>query len=277
MNTLSQSTVFPSTSLLRWIINLLLLPAATASGMAHAQNTWQIDPNNSVATLSAGSGAEMLQIGLARVSGQVVFEANDASDPTVTFNVNSNEQEAESASMSFSSRRSAMTADGKLIITGDLSVTRVERSVTADPNEAYAGPQYGDPVAHTDSRQIAVVFSDPRQVASEADTMRFSGTSTVVREDFPQLLDAITTDAWPSQLINDEKCTSPSTIGEDYHGAECTGAVIASVQNAVAPTGASSGEGFYGFVPVVTPNRDKATIALDLTLRQAPASDLASQ
>jgi hypothetical protein len=219
----------------------------------------------------------MLQIGLARVSGQVVFEASDPSDPTVTFNVNSNEQGAEYTSMNFTSRRCAMTADGKLIVIGDLSVTRVERSVTMDPNEAYVGPQYGDPVAHIDTRQITLVFSDPRRVASEAGTMRFSGTSTVVREDFPQLVDAITTDVWPCQVINDEKCTGPSTIGEDYHGAECRGTVIASVTNAVVPTGASSGEGFYGFVPVVTPNRDKATIALDLMLRQVPASDLASK
>ena len=43
-----------------------------------------------------------LQVGLARVSGQVVFEASGLSDPTVTVNVNSNEQGAEYASMSFS-------------------------------------------------------------------------------------------------------------------------------------------------------------------------------
>jgi hypothetical protein len=99
----------------------------------------------------------------------------------------------------------------------------------------------------------------------------------VVREEFPQLLDAITVDAWPSQLINDQKCTSPSPIGEDYRGSECTGTVIARVNNAVVSTGASSGEGFYGFVPLVTPNRDKATIALDLTLKQVPGSPIASR
>jgi hypothetical protein len=87
--------------------------------------------------------------------------------------------------MSFSSRRCTMTSDGKLIIIGDLSVTRVERSVTTDPSEAYAGPQYGDPVAHTDTRPIALVFSDPHRLASQGGVMRFSGTSTAVREEFP--------------------------------------------------------------------------------------------
>jgi hypothetical protein len=128
MNSRSPSPCFRSTNLLRWVISLLLLPAATASGIAHARDTWQIDPKDSIATLSLGSGADMLQIGLARASGQVAFEASDPSDPTVTFNVNSNEQRAEYASMSFSSRRCAMTADGKLIVIGDLSVTSVERS-----------------------------------------------------------------------------------------------------------------------------------------------------
>jgi polyisoprenoid-binding protein YceI len=102
MNKRSQSACFRSTNLLRWLLNLLLWSAATASGIEHGQDRWQIDPNNSVATVSLGSGADMLQIGLARVSGQVVFEASDPSDPTVTFNVNSNEQGAEYTSMSFS-------------------------------------------------------------------------------------------------------------------------------------------------------------------------------
>jgi hypothetical protein len=80
-----------------------------------------------------------------------------------------------------------------------------------------------------------------------------------------------------AQVINNEKCTSPSTISEDYHGAECTGTVIASLDNPMVATGASGGEGFYGFVPVVTPDRDKATIALDLTLRKVPAPFIASR
>jgi hypothetical protein len=224
---------------------------------------------------TALSRADMFQIGLARVSRRVVFEASDPSDP-VTFNVKSDEQGAEYASTNFSSRRCGMTADEKLRVTGDLSVTRVERSVTLDANEAYAGPKYGEPVAHTDTRQITLVFSDPRRGASGAGTMRVSGVSTVVRENFPPSLDAVTTGDWPSQTINDEKCTSPSTIGEDYDGAECTGTVIARVANPVLSTGAPGGEGFYGFVPSISPDRDKATIALQLTLTQVSTSDIAS-
>jgi polyisoprenoid-binding protein YceI len=276
MNMRSQSAFFRKTSLLRLMINLLLLPPVIAPATAYAQDAWQIDPNNSIATFSSGAAAQTLQVGVARVSGEVVFDSADPSDPTVRFSLNSNESAATYASMSFISRQCARTADGKLRAIGELSVTRVERSVTIDANEAYAGPQYGDPVAHTDTRQITVLFTNPRRGASDNGTIRFSGTSTVVREHFPQLVDAITTD-WPSQVINNEKCTSPSTISEDYHGAECTGTVIASLDNPMVATGASGGEGFYGFVPVVTPDRDKATIALDLTLRKVPAPFIASR
>jgi hypothetical protein len=263
-----------TTKLLRRIVNVLLLAATTASIAAHAQDGWQIDPKYSVATLSLGSGASQLQIGLARVSGEVVFESSDPGDPIVTLKIVGDAREADYASMSFSSKRSAIRADGKVTVTGDLSVTRVERSVTMEPNEAYAGPQYGEPVARTTTRQITLIFSDPRQVPSQNGAMHFSGRSTVSREDSPDLLDAIALDDWPSQLINDEKCENPSTIGEDYHGPECTGTVIASVSNAMVPSGNPGAEDFSGFEPTVSPDRNKAMIALDLNLTPMSASSV---
>jgi hypothetical protein len=256
---------------------MLLLAATTASIAAHAQDTWQIDPKHSVATLSMGSGANQFQIGLARVSGEVVFRSSDPGDPIVTLKIVGDARAADYASMSFSARRSAIRADGKLTVTGDLSVTRAERSVTMEPNEAYAGPQYGEPVARTTTRQITLTFSDPRQVPSQTGAMHFSGWSTVIREDFPDLLDAIALDDWPSQLINDERCESPSTIGEDYHGPDCTGTVIASVSNVEVPRGNPGAEDFSGFEPIVSPDRNKATIALDLKLTPTPASSVASR
>ena len=266
-----------STKLLCRIVNLLLLAATTASIAAHAQDSWQVDPNLSVAALSLGSGANQLQIGLARVSGEVVFESSDPGDPIVTLKIAGDPQAADYASMSFSSKRSAIRADGKLTVTGDLSVTRMERSVTMEPNEAYAGPQYGEPVARTTTRQITLIFSDPRQVPSQTGAMHFSGWSTVVREDFPDLLDAIALDDWRSQLINDERCENPSTIGEGYHGPECTGTVIASVSNVEVPRGNPGAEDFSGFEPIVSPDRNKATIALDLNLTPMSASSVASR
>jgi hypothetical protein len=259
----------------RPILMVLALAIITASMTAHARDSWQIDPKQSVVTLSLGSGANQVQIGLDRVSGEVIFESSDPGDPIVALKIVGDARAAGYASMSFRSKRSGISADGKLTFTGDLSVTRVERSVTMDPNEAYAGPQYGEPVARTSTRQITLTFSDPHQAASQDGAINFSGRSTVSREDLPDLLDAITLDDWPSQLINDEKCEDPSTIGEDYHGPECTGTVIAIVNNVEVPTGGSGGEGYYGFEPIVTPDRNMATIALDLKLTPISASSAA--
>jgi hypothetical protein len=252
------------------ILMVLALAILTASMPAHAQDSWQIDPKHSVATLALGSGANQSQIGLARVSGEVVFESCDPGDPIVTLKIVGDARDADYASMSFSSKRSGIRADGKLTVTGDLSVTRVERSVTMEPNEAYAGPQYGEPAARTTTRQITLIFSDPRQVPSQNGAMHFSGRSTVSREDFPDLLDAIVLDDWPSQLVNDEKCENPSTVGEDYSGVKCTGTVIASFSNGTVPAGV--GEGYYGFQPAVTPDRNYASITLDVRLNQTSAA-----
>ena len=273
MKSLLHNLLSLSTNVFGPLITLLAFATATASIPACAQDIWQIDPKSSVATLSLGAGAKTLQIGLARVRGQVEFESSDPSDPIVTFKIGAgSEVAAEYATMSFTSRSSALTADGKLKVIGDLSVIRVERSMTMEPNEAYAGPQYGDPVTHADTRQVTVVFSDPHGLASQSGVMHFSGTSTVSREDFPQFLDVLTSADWPTQLINDEKCKMPSTIGEDYHGADCTGTVIANVSNEVVPTGAPSGEGFYGFEPAISPDRSRATISLDLKIEEISAS-----
>src|SRR5690349_3042762 len=83
-------------------VNLLLVAATTASISAHAQDSWQVDPKHSVATFSLGSGANQLQIGLARVSGEVVFESSDPGNPIVTLKIVGDAREADYASMSFS-------------------------------------------------------------------------------------------------------------------------------------------------------------------------------
>jgi hypothetical protein len=127
---------------------------------------------------------------------------------------------------------------------------------------------YGNPVAHTDTREITLAFSNPRQSAKSNGVMQLTGTTSVMREEFPQLLYALTQDPWPTNLVNDEKCEAPSTIGDDYSGFKCTGTEIASVSNRVVPTGSVGGEGYVGFEPTVTPDRNYGAIALNLTLQE---------
>lgn len=224
------STLHLITSGLRLVSAGLAFALVFASVSVLAQDTWQVDPQHSVARLSLGSGSNALEIGLARVSGDVVFDSTDPADAIVKLKISSeNGPVADQAKMTFTSERSAMTSNGELVITGELSVTRIERSATMDPNEAYAGPVYGDSIAHTDTSEIALVFLNPRQRAAHVGTMQLSGTTSLSREAFPQLLEALTLDDWPTQLVNGEKCDVPSTVGEDYSGAKCTGTVIAAV------------------------------------------------
>jgi len=249
----------------------LLVLAVSSSSPAHAQETWRLDPQLSIARLSLGSGSNALEIGLARVSGVVVFDSNDPTDPSVNLEITPGDDTGgEYAKMRFTSKRSVMTRDGKLIVTGDLSVTRIERSVTADPNEAYAGPQFGDPVAHTDARQITLAFDDPRGFLAHHGTKPLAGTTSAIREDFPRLLDVLTLDDWPTVLVNDKKCEAPPTVGEDYSGVKCSGTEIAVVSNTEVPTGV--GEGYYGFPPAVAPDHNHATITLNLRLTQISAT-----
>jgi len=257
----------PGTNPLTGMVLVLLLVGAI-SNPANAQQAWQVDRTDSVATLSLGEGLNALQVGLARVTGRVEFGSSVFANPIITLAIGGSKDKAEYATMSFVSTSSSTLNTGKVIVTGDLSVTRVSREVTMSPNEAYAGPQYGPPVAHTSTHQITFVFSTSREFSAHDDVIRWSGMGIVSRETFPQFVDAITLDDWPSFLINDEKCTVPSTIAEDYHGPDCTGTVIASVSNITAPTGEPSGEGFYGFEPIVTPDRNHATISLNLQLKQ---------
>jgi len=246
----------------------LITVLTSVSISAQSQDAWEIDPQHSVATLSLGTESNVLQLGVVRLNGEVVFESVDSDDPTVTFStVFSGGPGVNSPKLEFNSQQCRVTPEGKLVITGELSVTRVERSITADPNEAYAGQQYGPPEIHTETREITLVFPNPPHNTSSAAVMHLSGIASVSRENFPQLTQSIALDHWPTQLVNDEKCIASSTIGEDYHGAICTGTVIASVRNVMVPSGGGF-EDFAGFRPAVNPNRNQATIAVNLELRR---------
>jgi hypothetical protein len=243
---------------------LLLLAFAVcfASIPALAQDgTWQVDARHSIARLSLGAGSQSVDVGVAPVSGTVVFDSSDPAGPAVHLNIKS-----QSSEISFKSERSAITSDGKLAVVGKLSVTRVERSVTMEPNEAYAGPVYGEPVRHTDTREVTLVFPVTSLPAAQNGAIQLRGSTTVGREAFPQLLSALEPGKWPSVVAEDETCTAPSTVGEDYSGGVCTGTPIETATNRAVAGYIGGGEGYYGSEPAVVPDGSRATIALNLKL-----------
>lgn len=258
-------------------LSLMLLVLALAVGIAsmpaQAQSgIWKVDAEHSIARLSLGS----VETGVARVSGNVAFDANDPADPVVNLNISSGIPSADDAQISFKSKRSAMTSDGKLAVVGDLSVTRIERPVISysGGGEGYYGAQYGEPVAHTDTREVTLEFPSP--VASQNGTMQLSASTGINRERFPQLVDALAQGNWPSVVVEDEQCTMSATVGEDYHGADCTGTAVEAASNSVN-TYEGGGEGYYGSQPAVVPDGNHASIALNLQLTQVAAAPSAAQ
>lgn len=259
------------------IFLLLALAIGVASIPAHAQNgIWQVDAEHSIARLSLGSSPKSAEVGVARVSGNVAFDSSDPADPIVNLNIKPDKSlGAGYSEISFKSKRSAMTSDGKLAVVGDLSLTRVERSVTMDANEGYYGAEYGAPVVQTDTEEITLVFPAASLPAAQNGAMQLSATSNISRERFPQLLAALAQGNWPSMVVQDENCTMPSTVGEDYSGATCTGTPVATAANAVNAY-AGGGEGYYGSEPAVIPDGSQATIALNLKLTQVASAPSAS-
>ena len=215
------------------------------SGLAQSA-VWRIDSEHSTARLflaSLKSPHVAVNVGVARVSGIVddigddpshsvfdftIYPADESVAPTFSNDKWSEQHaplEAAHTVVTFKSKRAVSMGGGVFRVTGDLTLTYTERSTTLDPNEAYAGPVYGPPVVHSEKKEV--VFEFQRMAVSAMRTRRgaaaeLSGSSVIGAEDFPELFTAVSAMNWPA-FVEDEQCTWPSTVGEDYSGPVCSG------------------------------------------------------
>jgi len=257
------SRVGPIFLLLTLALAVVSLPARAQSGI------WQVDAQHSIARLSLGSGSRSVEVGVARVSGSVAFDASNLADPLVNVNIDP-VKAASYSEISFKSKQSEMTRDGKLAVIGDLSLTRVERSATtyAGGGEGYYGSEPGEPVVRTDTREVTLVFPGASLPAAQNGAMQLSAAAHISRERFPELLSAMAAGDWPNQVVEEEYCTMPATpLGEGYYGPVCTGTPVVTATNSVTAY-AGGGEGYYGSEPAVIPDGSQATIAFELKLTQ---------
>ena len=275
----------------------LISTAALAEG-----GIWSLDSNSSTAVLFQGSSQDPLSLntGVARVTGEVslgadldhsvvdlsIFPADEDWARALTLKSNLPTDYVPDAAdhtlLTFKSKRILKTNDGKLEVIGDLTLIRVERSVTMTPTEAYAGPVYSDPVIHTETRETTFLFPSPSanvlsgsstSATQQAKALEVSGATRIGYEGFPQLLNAIKETNWPT-VVRNEQCEMPSTIGEDYSGARCTGTVIAAVNNANCQMPAFVGDDYSG--AVCTPAAgNQTTIVLDLKLLPSGSEQVA--
>jgi len=257
---------------------LVLAVNAAVPAIAQDGASWEIDSRHSVAHLFLGSAAnpEALEVGLAAVNGSITLDAADPSESVVEFTIYRGDQspgttspEASGSELTFQSRRVQRMENGNWKIIGDLTLSTVKRSVTANPGEDYSGPVYDAPVVSRVTREVAFLLKTVAQDQKNR-TLELSAWAVVGGENFRELLVSAQSAAWPNTLVQDEDCRMPATIGEDYAGPACTGKLIAAASSSEMPSNIS--EDYAGALQPVVQARQTVIRIVAVT---QPASSLA--
>jgi polyisoprenoid-binding protein YceI len=275
---------------------IAILALGASSNPAPAAGSFQIDAGHSDAQLITDATTDYgktklnVTLGFARMNGRVEINNDDLSKSSFDFRfypstgmtpvINEDgqflrhwlENMSNHTLVCFHSKGAVRTADGKLQTTGNLILTRVDRTIEATPSEAYAGPVYGPPVVHRVSHEATFVFDltpDGKGGAIQA-----TGRTGMHREDYPQLVRAVLNTYWPP-VIEDQKCEYPATVGEDYHGAQCSGNLLMAPGLPEAPHAANAEDigTFSDFNSIVG---NHLSIALHIRLTPAGSSEAVS-
>ena len=253
---------------------------------ALAQNSVsRIDSEHSTARLYLASTKDpnaSLNVGVARASGVVKLSAGNSATPNFDFTIypadekpsltksaaHRREENPDYTVIAFKSRRVVPLAADTYRVSGDLTLTYVQRSVSYDPSESYSGPTYGPAITSSQTQPASFEFRRAISSGNSANE-EWIASSTIYGEDFPELLTAVSTTVWPV-FVADEKCAMPSNVGsEDYSGPTCTGerVDVAARADLRCDTPAMVGEDFSGEVctqiapSIVTPDQGQTISA----------------
>jgi len=225
--------------------------------------SWQVDNRRSDARLTTEATTDYgktkidLTLGFARVNGIVKIDEKDPAKSSVDLAIYPATSISPSidedgiflsdwlASRSphhmlvcFHSKRVLRTPGG-LQATGELSLTRVERSVEG-PNEGLSEVHADPPsVIHRTSHEVTFVFDCPAGASNgqKDGGIRASGSMTVSREDFPQMVRAAVSTYWPP-LVQEENCEVP--IANELNGSsQCTGTFLKTPEPPKTPEAAN--------------------------------------
>lgn len=246
------------------ILGLGVLGVDVPSKTTSTSGSWQVDARHSDASIVTDATTDYgktkinVTLGFARVNGAIKLDDGDPGKSRVDFRIYPAtsmspiigedgkflthwlENQSNQTLVCFHSKKIVRTPDGHLQATGELAVTRVDRNVEMTPNEAYAGPVYGPPMIHRVSREATFVFDFPASNGTEVKggSIKASGSTSMVREDFPQLVSTVVSTYWPP-LVQDEKCQLPAA-SEAYSGSQCTGTYMSAPGLPEPPQAASS-------------------------------------
>ncbi len=168
----------------------------------------------------------------------------------------------------FHSKKVVRTPDGKLQVTGDLVLTRIDRNIDIEPNEAYSGPVYGPPMVHRVVRDATFVF-DLSAASAQKGALQAMGSTAIAREGFPELVRAVISTNWPP-VVMDENCTNPAGGTEDYRGFRCTGTFMEA--QGLPPAPVRVGEDYPGPSDYNAIVGNQLTLMMNLRLKPGTAA-----
>lgn len=216
-----------------------------------AAGSWQIDTSHSHAQLitdaTTNFGKQKINatLGFARVNGEMRVDDGDATKSSIDLEIypaTSMVAPMEDGASIFSqwlgnvenhtlicfhSRNVARTANGQLQATGNLVLNRVHRDIIAsNANEGFSGPVYGPPVLYRVSHPATFMFDVAAGSgnAQKDGTLSAAGSTSMYRENFPQLVMTAIRTYWPP-VVQQERCTNGGPI-ESYSGPQCTGTYL---------------------------------------------------
>jgi polyisoprenoid-binding protein YceI len=247
------------------------------TSLALASDTWILDSSKSHARLFQGSriNPDLVNTGVVHVSGKVKLDTNDLDASFFDLSIYPADEDwghvlsphgtlpsgyvpdaTDQTLLTFKSMRILSTENGKLEVIGDLTWTRVRRTVVATPAEAYAGPASGDPVSRDEAREIRFLFpsvsaarlSGPftPTTVEKVGVLEIVGSACIDSEEFPELLSAIREPNWRPTVAQNKGCHMPSTVGDDHSEAICSGTLIAATRDDKCYMPASVGEDYSG-------------------------------
>ena len=189
------------------------------TSLALASDTWILDSSKSHARLFQGSrtNPDPVNTGVAHVTGKVKLDTNDLDASFFDLSIYPADEDwgyvlspdgtlpsgyvpdaIDQTLLTFKSTCILTTGNGKLEVIGNLTLTRLRRTVLATPAEAYAGPAFGDPVIHDETREITFLFpsmsaahlSGPftPAMAQKVGVLEIVGSARIGGEEFPELL-----------------------------------------------------------------------------------------
>jgi hypothetical protein len=253
---------------------------------------WQVDRDRSTALISlvpSNHPSEGLNYGVEMVGGTMFLDDSDFSKLSLTLNifpagqsdallypdgawrVGGYAQLSRYTVFNFTSKAATRTADGRLRLAGDLTITHVVRTAPSDGNVSYSGPATISPEEKSVTREVIFLLDKSAadiESARKVGWLEIKGLGTLVLEGAPGLWDWLADSVWP-RVVFDRRCWTPGVNLRDYHGVVCAGTVVAAENKAKELPRSNSTVDYAGERYRTPEGLNQLRLTLDLRAREA--------